>query len=448
MVLRAVLTTAVLVAGSAAQFAQFSSDGYSLAVNVPSDTASSGNGSIYLQIGAPSGTQWISFGQGTGMAGSNMFVVYAADSSNVTVSPRLGTGHVEPDVNPDASIFVLEGTGITSDGIMVANIRCDTCLSWNGGSMDPTSTSSDWIYAHKSGDVLDTTSIDAEISLHDGTGQFTLDLTQGTGGSSSNPFVAASDDSSTSATPSATESVTATSTDSVSTPTGGVSNPIASSDPSSSGASQTVRDPNENVRIAHAAIMSLVFVVMFPLAALTVYLPYNNKVRHIHAPLQVLGIMLMITGLGLGVELGKRLDELDGYHMVIGYIVFAWMVVIQPALGLGQHLHFRRVGTRSPMGHSHRWLGRAFLILGVINGGLGFKTAGDIGSDNVPNYSVIIYSVFAAVIFLAYLAVVLFPTVSTERSGSDSLPGEKSRPRTEGYEMHGRSFENPRSNHR
>lgn len=185
--------------------------------------------------------------------------------------------------------------------------------------------------------------------------------------------------------------------------------------------------------------MSLVFVVLFPLSALTVYLPYNEKIRHIHAPLQIVSLILMIAGLGLGVKLGNQVGNLDGYHMVIGYIVFAWMVAFQPALGLLQHLHFRRNGTRSMMGTSHRWLGRAFVALGIVNGGLGFMTAGPIGSNDVPSYAVIVYSVFAGIVFLVYLGILFFPASSAERSRSaDALPGEKPRPRTEGYEMHSR----------
>jgi len=163
-----------------------------------------------------------------------------------------------------------------------------------------------------------------------------------------NPFVAASDDSS-SAAPSdsatstasqtasgaqatATESGTAT-TGAVTTPTNGVSNPLASSNPSSSGATEVdTGSDDDNIRIAHAVIMPLVFVILFPLAALTIYLPYNQKVRHIHAPLQVISLILMIVGLGLGVELGKQVNNVDGYHMVIGYVVVAWMVIFQPAL--------------------------------------------------------------------------------------------------------------------
>ncbi|ETI22811.1 hypothetical protein G647_06887 [Cladophialophora carrionii CBS 160.54] len=436
------------VASSAAQFAQFVSDQYALSVNIPSDTASSGSGSIFVQISAPSGTQWIGFGQGSRMAGANMLVVYAADSTNVTVSPRLGTGHVQPDFNPDASISVLEGSGITSDGTLVANIRCDSCLSWSGGSMSATDSSSSWIFAYRDGDPLDSTDQSAGISQHGNTGGFTLDLTQGIGGSSSNPFVAAA------AAPSATESgspsqtasgtqapetETGTATTStVATATGPVSNPIASSDPSSSGATVS-SGPDNSVRIGHATIMSLVFVVLFPLSALTLYLPYSNKVRHIHAPLQVVTIILMLAGLSLGVRLGHQVDNLDGYHMVLGYLLVAWMVAFQPILGLLQHLHFRKVGNRSISGHVHRWVGRVLMLLGVVNGGLGFRTAGSLGTDNVPSSGVAVYSVFAVVVALIYVGVLVWPKSSPKGEFAQALPGEKARPRTDGYEMHSRS---------
>ncbi len=386
-----------------------------------------------------------------------MFVVYAADSTNVTVSPRLGTGHTQPQVNGDAQISVLEGTGIASDGSLVANVRCDSCLNWSGGSMDPTDSSSSWIYAYKSGDALDSTSTDESISQHDGTGQFSLDLTTGTGGSSSNPFVASSgsSDGSASASGSATQTASngqATATDAgsaatipaVATATGGVSNPVASSNPSTSGSgsSHSVSDPNQATRVAHAIVMPLVFVILFPLSALTIYLPYNEKVRHIHAPLQVVSVILMLVGLGLGVKLANKLNKVDEYHQVIGYIVVAWMVFFQPALGLWQHLQFRKKGTRSPMGHGHRWLGRAFILLGIVNGGLGFKQAGTVGSDNVPTYSVVVYSIVTVVVFLLYIAViVIMPRLAARRNVSNSNLGEKPRPRSQGYEMHNRSVD-------
>ena len=41
-----------------------------------------------------------------------MFVLYSSGDGNVTVSPRLGAGHVMPQFNSDAQISVLEGTGV------------------------------------------------------------------------------------------------------------------------------------------------------------------------------------------------------------------------------------------------------------------------------------------------------------------------------------------------
>ena len=58
------------------------------------------------------------------MSGSQMFVLYTDSSgTNVTLSPRLGTGHVEPQYNSAAQVTLLDGTGV-SNGKMTANFRC------------------------------------------------------------------------------------------------------------------------------------------------------------------------------------------------------------------------------------------------------------------------------------------------------------------------------------
>ena len=68
--------------------------------------------------------QWIGLGQGNGMSGANIFVIYAsASGTNVTLSPRLGTGHVEPKMDTAAQVALLEGSGI-ANGKMTANVRC------------------------------------------------------------------------------------------------------------------------------------------------------------------------------------------------------------------------------------------------------------------------------------------------------------------------------------
>jgi hypothetical protein len=62
------------------------------------------------------------------MKGANIFVMYAdASGSNVTLSPRLGVGHVEPESDTTANVTLLDGSGI-SNGIMTANVKCKSAL--------------------------------------------------------------------------------------------------------------------------------------------------------------------------------------------------------------------------------------------------------------------------------------------------------------------------------
>lgn len=68
--------------------------------------------------------QWAALGQGSGMSGANIFVIYTdSTGSNVTISPRIGTGHVEPDHSNAAQVTLLDGTGV-ADGMMTANVKC------------------------------------------------------------------------------------------------------------------------------------------------------------------------------------------------------------------------------------------------------------------------------------------------------------------------------------
>jgi hypothetical protein len=193
----------------------------------------------------------------------------------------------------------------------------------------------------------------------------------------------------------------------------------------------------DGTRAGHAIIMSLVFVVLMPSVALTLYLPYTKKVPHIHAPLQILNIILVIVGLTLGVRLAKPLGLTAGYHQITGYTVVAILFSVQPILGLLQHLHFRKTGTRSGMGLGHQWLGRTVIILGVINGGLGMRESRPVDSW-VPTYAPILYSIVAAVVLLIYLAVVV-GTAMRKRAVRPTGKNDRRR-----HEMHPSSSERQR----
>ena len=64
------------------------------------------------------------------MAGSNIFIIYPDTSgTNVTLSPRLGIGNIEPFYDNDNGLFLLEGSGI-ANGNMVAKVRCMSSVSF------------------------------------------------------------------------------------------------------------------------------------------------------------------------------------------------------------------------------------------------------------------------------------------------------------------------------
>ena len=155
------------------------------------------------------------------------------------------------------------------------------------------------------------------------------------------------------------------------------------------------------------------------------YLPFAKRVLLIHAPLQALGVLLMIVGLATGIILGKRVDELDMYHQVIGYIVVAVLILFQPILGVMQHLYFRRHGGRSIKGVIHQWLGRSAILLGIINGGLGFNITGPVGSLYVPKGAVIAYGVIAGLVGLLYIAVVVIAGRGRSAGSGTSSPGRR-----------------------
>ncbi|KAL2869423.1 cytochrome and DOMON domain-containing protein [Aspergillus lucknowensis] len=334
-------------------------------VTVPEETVSSGSGSVLFQIRAPTTFEWVALGQGTRMAGADIFVLYSASSQNVTISPRSGVGHVQPEYNPQAEVSLLEGTGI-EDGVMTANVRCDSCRF---------SPSSSWIFAYKGGQPLDSESPEANINFHDDFGGTSIDLSN---------------------------AVTT------------LENPFLDYD-----ASSPSNQPNEvggdagngdTILIAHGFIMSIAFVLLFPSFGLITAIPVPGIIVKAHAPLQILALSLAIAGMGLGIKLGKDNDLLEEPHPVLGLVVLGLLILFQPAMGLLQHLHFRRTGGKSIFAHGHRWLGRVMIIVGIVNGGLGFRLAG-IGNPNTPRSAVIAYSVIGGVLGLIYVAVQLFRAV-------------------------------------
>jgi hypothetical protein len=75
-------------------------------------------------------------------------------------------------------------------------------------------------------------------------------------------------------------------------------------------------------------------------------------------------------------------------------------MLIQPFIGFTQHYLFRKKQKQTPASHLHIWHGRLLILLGMINGGLGLRLAGNSRAGTIA------YGVVAGVVGVAYLAFV------------------------------------------
>lgn len=178
------LTSTALAANTtvAADYYTTSDLEISFALNVPNDSDY-----LYFSLQGAGDGSWLAIGLGSDkMAGSLILIAYpASDGKNVTISPRIGTGHTEPIYTSNVKVEVLAGSGVSlsSDGsnnTLTVNGRCTGCRSWNGGSIDVTSKAQNMIFAYGPW-VSNPDSVNADLRMHTADGVFTMDMTAATG---------------------------------------------------------------------------------------------------------------------------------------------------------------------------------------------------------------------------------------------------------------------------
>ncbi|KAB8299810.1 hypothetical protein EYC80_000060 [Monilinia laxa] len=373
-----------------AQYASYCTGDVCLAVNVPESTASGVSRDIYIQISGPATMSWIGAGQGSSMQGSNIFVIYAdSTGTNVTLSPRLGVGEIQPKSDTSAQVTLLEGSGI-SDGQMVANIKCSNCDSWNGGSMNFTDTSSEWIWAHRTGTPLSSDSVDANIQIHDQEGVASLNLQVAVGVDDANPFLLTNW-----------------------RPTANQTTPNQSSS-GSTGIISTGRYESSTVLTAHGVLACLAYVVLFPSGAIAIRIFNFRNLLWFHAGWMVTAYTIVLASLGMGVWMAYIYQELSTAHSVIGLLV-AGFLLTQPISGLTHHILYKRQGSRNVATYPHVWLGRAAITLGIINGGLGLKLSEKSETGEV------VYGVIAGLVWVSWMAVILRVTLKSRGLGGSGV---------------------------
>ncbi|KAL4880206.1 hypothetical protein BJY04DRAFT_82004 [Aspergillus karnatakaensis] len=150
---------------------------------------------------------------------------------------------------------------------------------------------------------------------------------------------------------------------------------------------------------AHGIVMGLAFAVLFPLGAILLRLIRSKAGVYIHIAIQLLAFVLMIAGLATGIRVGKILDRLhNNGHTILGTVIVVFLL-FQPFIGFWHHRQFKKTQTKGVWSHAHVWVGRIFLLLGIINGGTGLKLA-----DNTTG-GLIAYGVVAGVFGIAWIAI-------------------------------------------
>ncbi|KEQ72207.1 CBD9-like protein, partial [Aureobasidium namibiae CBS 147.97] len=318
---------------------------------------------LYFNMSAPSTYSWFAFGIGNQMKNSLMFIGYpSSNGSGVTLSPRLSTGHQQPQYTSSKDVQTLSSS--VTDGTLQLMAVCKNCTTWSLGSMDTTSTQQPFIFAlGPTGETISSDSTSQSIDQHTLYKGFSLDMTQASFSGSGSPDL----NSGSSA----------------------ASSNSASGSSSSSGATGSVI-----YNRVHGIFMAIAFVILFPLGVLVLRLGHSVIG---HGIVQATAYCFVIVGLGTGIYLSQQ-NNLTGYntaHQIIGLVLFA-LLAIQALGGLIHHLLFRR-GHKTIIGKVHMVFGICLLILGIVNVPLGLNLAGD---SNYNKYYIIVVAILGA-LFLA-----------------------------------------------
>lgn len=274
------------------------------------------------------------------------------------------------------------------------------------GLQDFTSSSARWIYGAREGTALNSDDVEESIVQHDLYGDFEWDLTAAKGGSDVNPFVSTATNNS-----AGTDTTTPQTTTTTPSSQGSMS-----SSSSSSSSSQTPRN-FPMILMAHGIMAAVAFALLFPIGGIIIRVASFSGLPWVHAAIQIVAFLVYTAAFGLGIYIATELDYLSNHHPIIGIVVFA-ILALQPALGLLHHRKFHQTGRRSIWSYAHLGIGRVAIILGIINGGLGLRLAG-----NAERHWLIVYGVVAGVFGLAYIAAAVFGESKKARENKGPVLG-------------------------
>jgi hypothetical protein len=316
--------------------------GLTFALNVPNNSSNE----LFFHLEGPSDQSWIAVGLGSRtMAGTLILLVYSSSNGkNVTLSPRLTQGHVEPSYTSTVDVKILPGSGI-SNGLMTVNALCSNCRSWKTGSLDVADTKQEMILAVGPEGSINSDSKSASLKRHATYSHFNMDLVSATG------------------------------------PAG-----VPTNFANMSNAQKEGYDTNDHNYASglHAFIMVFTYLGLMPFGILV--LRVVNSVRW-HLINQVFAVFLAFIGAVVGVYAGtffNRVSDLSGNieifprliseqskHFNSGHQIFGLFItvaiLVQVVLGFFHHSIYKRTKAPTKIAPIHIWLGRIIIPAGVAN---------------------------------------------------------------------------------
>jgi len=165
---------------------------------------------------------------------------------------------------------------------------------------------------------------------------------------------------------------------------------------------------------AHGVIMGATMVLLLPLGAMFMRLGAS---AYLHGAWQLFALCAMLCGFGLGIKLAQMRSLLyNTTHTIFGTVIIG-LFLLQPIFGLLHHLQYRKTSSRAPVSYLHIWYGRALMVCGIVNGGLGLLLAGN------SNKGIIGYAVVAGVMGALYVLLV----VVKRKGGKGVMDGGRGR---------------------
>ncbi|MCJ1237523.1 hypothetical protein MMC14_005509 [Varicellaria rhodocarpa] len=339
---------------------------FAFALNVDDDS-----NDLYFRLSGPSHNSWVAVGPGSAMAGSMLFVVYtSSNGKNITLSPRLATGHSEPSYSPDIPVSLLDGSGVTN-GTYTANVHCRNCTSWLTGSLNLKLTAQSWIYAIGPSNSLKSDSRTATIQRHEQYGIFTLNMVQATG-----------------------DGAVPTDT-SMNSGAAAIGSPI---------------NDHDWTAIFHAVLTCFAFALMMPLGA--VFLRVLGSFRW-HWMNQIIASTTAFVGVGVGIYLSTTYNQSSSFssaHQIIGILLTVGLAV-QLFLGYFHHRIYTQTQGSTLYAVLHRYFGQLSIIVAVVNGGIGLSFASN-------DHGLAGYVVLAIIVMVLYFGILTFNRVRVNRKNN------------------------------